>query len=87
MGPYKNGSYASGDKSIKLELVSLKDLKQGLNIEKVVFGKVVCWIQNTDAVPLYNIFFFKYKSIITIIIIILTLFTALFVWSINILVV
>ncbi|XP_008558120.1 tetratricopeptide repeat protein 5 isoform X1 [Microplitis demolitor] len=51
MGPYKNGSYASGDKSIKLELVSLKDLKQGLNIEKVVFGKVVCWIQNTDAVP------------------------------------
>ncbi|XP_034952007.1 tetratricopeptide repeat protein 5-like [Chelonus insularis] len=51
MGPYKNGSYTSGNKSIKLELVPLKDLKEGLNIEQVIFGKVVCWIQTTDAVP------------------------------------
>ncbi|KAH0558308.1 tetratricopeptide repeat protein 5-like isoform X1 [Cotesia glomerata] len=51
MGPYKNGSYTSGEKTIKLELTPLENLKEGLNIEKVVFGKVVCWIQNTDAVP------------------------------------
>ncbi|XP_011299874.1 tetratricopeptide repeat protein 5 [Fopius arisanus] len=51
LGPYKEGSYTSGNKSIKLELIPLKDLNPGINIEKVVFGKVVCWIQDSDAVP------------------------------------
>lgn len=52
LGPYKGGSYKSGDKSIKLDIIPLKDLVLGLNTEKVVFGKVVCWIQDSDCVPL-----------------------------------
>lgn len=52
MGPYAQGSYMSGEKTVKLDLVNLKDLVQGINLEKVVFGKVVCWIQDSDSVPL-----------------------------------
>ncbi|XP_058789321.1 tetratricopeptide repeat protein 5-like [Phymastichus coffea] len=51
LGPYKGGSYTSGDKCVKLELVHLNDLVPGINLEKVVFGKVVCWIQDSDSVP------------------------------------
>ncbi|CAD1473694.1 unnamed protein product, partial [Heterotrigona itama] len=51
LGPYKDGSFTSGQKTIKLDLVLLKDLALGLNPEKVIFGKVVCWIQDTDCVP------------------------------------
>ncbi|GAB1865489.1 Tetratricopeptide repeat protein 5 [Camponotus japonicus] len=51
LGPYKNGSYTSGEKSLKLDLISLKELALGVNTEKVVFGKVVCWIQDSDCVP------------------------------------
>ena len=53
LGPYKGGTYTtSTEKSIKLQLVQLKDLQPGLNVEKLVFGKVVCWIQDSDCVPL-----------------------------------
>ncbi|XP_076230771.1 tetratricopeptide repeat protein 5 isoform X1 [Calliopsis andreniformis] len=51
LGPYKGGSYTSGQKTIKLDLISLKDLAVGVNPEKVILGKVVCWIQDTDCVP------------------------------------
>ncbi|KAH0950598.1 hypothetical protein HN011_007901 [Eciton burchellii] len=51
LGPYRGGSFTLGEKSIKLDLVSLKDLVLGSNMEKVVFGKVVCWIQDSDCVP------------------------------------
>ncbi|XP_063989004.1 tetratricopeptide repeat protein 5-like [Diachasmimorpha longicaudata] len=51
LGPYKEGSYTSGNKSVKLELSSCKDLTPGINVERVVFGKVVCWIRDSDAVP------------------------------------
>ncbi|XP_034194558.2 tetratricopeptide repeat protein 5 [Osmia lignaria lignaria] len=51
LGPYKGGSFTSGQKTVKLDLVSLKTLTLGLNPEKVIFGKVVCWIQDTDCVP------------------------------------
>ncbi|XP_046748130.1 tetratricopeptide repeat protein 5-like [Diprion similis] len=51
LGPYKGGSYTLGDKSVKLDLVSMKDLTPGVNVEKVVYGKVVCWIQDPDCVP------------------------------------
>lgn len=51
LGPYKGGSYTSGEKSLKLDLIPLKELAFGLNTEKVVFGKVVCWIQDSDCVP------------------------------------
>lgn len=51
LGPYKGGAFTSGQKSVKLDLVLLKDLALGLNQEKVIFGKVVCWIQDTDCVP------------------------------------
>ncbi|XP_076288525.1 tetratricopeptide repeat protein 5 isoform X3 [Lasioglossum baleicum] len=51
LGPYKGGSFTSGQKTVKLELTMLKDLAVGVNPEKVVFGKVVCWIQDTDCVP------------------------------------
>lgn len=52
LGPYKGGSYTSGEKSVKLQLVQLNDLTPGVNVEKLVFGKVVCWIQDSDCVPL-----------------------------------
>ncbi|XP_014231039.1 tetratricopeptide repeat protein 5-like [Trichogramma pretiosum] len=51
LGPYKDGSYTSGDKSVKLDLVYLKNLVPDINTEKVVFGKVVCWIQDSECVP------------------------------------
>ncbi|KAF3429080.1 hypothetical protein E2986_12416 [Frieseomelitta varia] len=51
LGPYKGGSFTSGQKTVKLDLVLLKDLALGLNPEKVVFGKVVCWIEDIDCVP------------------------------------
>lgn len=40
--PDKEGSYTSGDKSVKLDLVHMKDLVPAINLKKVVFGKVVC---------------------------------------------
>ena len=52
LGPYSGGSYTSRDETVKLEHISLKDLQAGMNAEKVVLGKVVCSIQDTDAVPL-----------------------------------
>ncbi|XP_077275476.1 tetratricopeptide repeat protein 5 [Temnothorax americanus] len=51
LGPYKDGAYTYGGKSVKLDLIPLRELAIGLNIEKVVFGKVVCWIQDSDCVP------------------------------------
>ncbi|OAD62374.1 Tetratricopeptide repeat protein 5 [Eufriesea mexicana] len=51
LGPYKGGSFTSGQKTVKLDLVLLKELALGVNPEKVIFGKVVCWIQDTDCVP------------------------------------
>ena len=52
LGPYGGGSFTSGEKTVKLELSNLKDLKSGINLEKVIFGKVVCWIQDAGSVPL-----------------------------------
>lgn len=37
---------------MKLDLTQLKDLTAGVNVEKVILGKVVCWIQDPDCVPL-----------------------------------
>lgn len=51
LGPYKGGFYTLGNKSVKLELISLEELVPGVNVEKVAFGKVVCWIQDPDCVP------------------------------------
>ncbi|KYN39802.1 Tetratricopeptide repeat protein 5 [Trachymyrmex septentrionalis] len=51
LGPYKDGAYTYGGKSIKLDLIPLQELTLGLNMEKVVFGKVICWIQDSDCVP------------------------------------
>ncbi|KAI4487156.1 PREDICTED: tetratricopeptide repeat protein 5-like [Polistes canadensis] len=51
LGPYKGGSFTSGENSIKLDLIPLKSLVLGINREKVVLGKVVCWIQDSDCVP------------------------------------
>ncbi|XP_066603128.1 tetratricopeptide repeat protein 5-like isoform X2 [Prorops nasuta] len=56
MGPYKGGSYTSGDKTVKLDLTPINNLVVGNNTEKVIFGKVVCWIQDSDCVPFYSIF-------------------------------
>lgn len=49
MGFYKNKFHMN--KELQLQLVELKSLKVGLNVGKVVFGKVVCWIQHADSVP------------------------------------
>ncbi|XP_043479713.1 tetratricopeptide repeat protein 5-like [Leptopilina heterotoma] len=51
LGPYSGGSYTVGNKTVKLEQILLKNLIPGVNLEKVIFGKVVCWIQDSDCVP------------------------------------
>jgi len=33
--------YPFGEKSLKLDLISLKELALGLNIKKILFGKVI----------------------------------------------
>jgi hypothetical protein len=52
LGPYEGGSYTANSKTVKLEPVALKKLQLGINLEKVVLGKVVCSVHNDDVVPL-----------------------------------
>lgn len=53
LGPYGGGSYTSSlGQTVKLIEARLNDLKEGLNEEKVVLGKVVCSVMNEDTVPL-----------------------------------
>lgn len=52
LGPYSGGSYKSKNQEVlQLELISLKNMKEGFNIHKVILGKVVCSVQEEDAVP------------------------------------
>lgn len=52
LGPYKGGSYKSpNDIKVKLIDTKLKELKNGINNEVVVLGKVVCSVRNEDIVP------------------------------------
>ncbi|XP_044003757.1 tetratricopeptide repeat protein 5-like isoform X2 [Aphidius gifuensis] len=50
IGSYKNTSFEK-NKEVQLQLVELRSLTIGSNVGKVVFGKVICWIQNADSVP------------------------------------
>lgn len=53
LGPYYGGSYSSTDgQSVDLKEISLSELKPGINLEKLVLGKVVCSVHNDDSVPL-----------------------------------
>jgi hypothetical protein len=52
LGPYEGGCYTANNKTVKLESVALKKLQLGINLEKVVLGKVVCSVHNDDVVPL-----------------------------------
>ena len=54
LGPYAGGSYTSktNKKTIKLELSPLAVLEEGVNLEKVVQGKVVCAVTTDEPVPL-----------------------------------
>ncbi|XP_034250007.1 tetratricopeptide repeat protein 5-like [Thrips palmi] len=45
------GPYASTYRNMTFNLVPLSDLTPGLNIEKVVLGRVVCHIRHDDGVP------------------------------------
>ncbi|XP_057657747.1 tetratricopeptide repeat protein 5-like [Diorhabda carinulata] len=52
LGPYEGGSYTSPNEiKVKLVETKLKELKNGLNEEVVVLGKVVCSVRNEDIVP------------------------------------
>ncbi|GLH11182.1 Tetratricopeptide repeat protein 5 [Gryllus bimaculatus] len=52
LGPYGGGSYTSPKGlSVKLEPIPLDNLQRGLNVEKVVLGKVVCSFQDENNVP------------------------------------
>lgn len=54
LGPYAGGKYcAKNGAEIKVEHVDFKQLKEGLNEEKVILGVVVCSVQEGDNVPLY----------------------------------
>jgi hypothetical protein len=52
LGPYGGGCYTARNETVKLELIVLKKLHLGINLEKVVLGKVVCSVHDDDAVPL-----------------------------------
>ncbi|XP_021916579.1 tetratricopeptide repeat protein 5-like isoform X2 [Zootermopsis nevadensis] len=51
LGPYGGGSYTTRNETVQLEPIILKKLHSGINLEKVVLGKVVCSVHNDDAVP------------------------------------
>jgi hypothetical protein len=52
LGPYGGGCYTVRNETVKLEPVVLKNLHLGINLEKLVLGKVVCSVHNDDPVPL-----------------------------------
>jgi len=52
LGPYEGGCYKANNKTVKLEPIALKNLQLGINLEKVVLGKVVCSVHIDDDVPL-----------------------------------
>ena len=53
LGPYGGGSYsAPNGKTVKLQQVPLTGLKDGLNEERVVIGKVVCSFATDEPIPL-----------------------------------
>lgn len=52
LGPYIGGSYQSGNsEKINLTEIKLSELKEGINLESVILGKVVCSVRNDDSVP------------------------------------
>ncbi|XP_050507427.1 tetratricopeptide repeat protein 5-like isoform X1 [Diabrotica virgifera virgifera] len=52
LGPYGGGTYTSPNGTkVKLVESKLKHLKDGINEEIVVLGKVVCSVRNEDTVP------------------------------------
>lgn len=52
LGPYFGGTYQSGaSEKVKLTELKLSELKEGINLESVVLGKVVCSVRNEDSVP------------------------------------
>ena len=48
LGPYGGGQF----NSVRLTEVNFSDLKEGLNEEKVVLGKVTCSVHSEESVPL-----------------------------------
>lgn len=54
LGPYAGGSYTSASGlTVKLELVSLSQLRPGANSERVVVGRTVCSVCMESAITLY----------------------------------
>lgn len=53
LGPYEGGQYStSNGLSVKLRLEALSTLREGVNTEVVVLGKVICSVRNEESVPL-----------------------------------
>lgn len=53
LGPYDGGKFSGpGGQSITLKYASLKDLHEGINLEVVILGKVICNISTDNPVPL-----------------------------------
>ena len=53
LGPYSGGSYTGANGTVvTLTKCTLGDLQPGVNVEKVVLGKVVCSLNTADRVPL-----------------------------------
>jgi len=53
LGPYGGGNFKHPTKgtSVNLATIGFSALEPGLNSEKVVLGKVICSVHNTDTVP------------------------------------
>ncbi|KAK2180329.1 hypothetical protein NP493_447g01045 [Ridgeia piscesae] len=52
LGPYSGGSYTGANGTVvTLTKCTLGDLQPGVNVEKVVLGKVVCSLNTADRVP------------------------------------
>ncbi len=54
LGPYGGGHYMSATRGVSIGLTrkDFKDLKEGLNVESVVLGKVICSVHSEETVPL-----------------------------------
>ena len=51
LSPTFIGPYSGTFRNVTFSLVPLSDLKPGLNIEKVVLGRVICHVRHDDGVP------------------------------------
>ncbi|XP_075235210.1 tetratricopeptide repeat protein 5-like isoform X2 [Lycorma delicatula] len=67
LGPYDGGLYtAASGQSCRLELIHISQLKDGLNSEKVIIGKVICSVNDEDSVPFTFCMMDKEQTVVSV---------------------